>query len=161
MAAPAPVPGPATRPGARPSGRALPGPRRPRDPPPRQPQPDGTLRKLLLSLVINAAALWAAAELVAGIRLGERFEEVVVVAAIFALVNAFIRPMVRFFAFPIILLTLGLFTLVINAAMLMLADWLAEGLVVTGFTSALLGSLVISFVSVVLGSILDVKGRRK
>ena len=125
-----------------------------------QPRRDGTLRRLLLSLGINAAALWAAAQLVAGIRLGERFEEVVVVAAIFALVNAFIRPVVKFFAFPVIFLTLGLFTLVINAGMLMLADLLAEGLVVAGFTSALLGSLIISFVSVVLGSILDVKGKR-
>ena len=124
-------------------------------------QPEGTLRKLLLSLGINAAALWVAAELVAGIRLGERFEEVVVVAAIFALVNAFIRPVVKFFAFPVILLSLGLFTLVINAGMLMLADLLAEGLVVAGFTSALLGSLIISLVSVVLGSMLDVKGKRK
>ena len=128
---------------------------------PRQPRPEKTLRKLLLALVINAAALWAAAELVAGIRLGERFEEVVVVAAIFALVNAFIRPVVRFFTFPVILVTLGLFSLVINAGMLMLADWLAGGLVVDGFTSALLGSVVISAVGVVLGSILDAKGKRE
>ena len=83
------------------------------------------------------------------------------VAAIFALVNAFIRPVVKFFAFPVILLTLGLFTLVINAGMLMLADWLADGLVVASFTSALLGSVIISFVSMVLGSIVDVKGKRK
>lgn len=127
---------------------------------PRQPQPDGTLRKLLLALGINAAALWAAAELVAGIRLGERFEEVVVVAAVFGLVNALIKPVVKFFSFPVILLTLGLFTLVINAGMLMLAGWLADGLAVAGFPPALLGSLIISFVSVVLGSILDVKGKR-
>lgn len=119
------------------------------------------MRKLLLALGINAAALWAAAELVAGIRLGDRFEEVLVVAGIFALVNVFIKPVVKFFAFPVILLTLGLFTLVINAGMLMLADLMADGLVVAGFTSALLGSVVISFVSVVLGSVLDVKGKRK
>ncbi len=97
----------------------------------------------------------------AGIRLGDRFEEVVVVAAIFGLVNALIKPVVRFFAFPVILITLGLFTLVINAGMLMLAGWLADGLVVAGFTSALLGSLVISFASLVLGSILDVRGKRE
>lgn len=127
---------------------------------PRRSQPDRTLRRLLLSLGINAAALWAAAELVAGIRLGERFEEVVVVAAVFGLVNALIKPVVKFFAFPVILLTLGLFTLIINASMLMLADWLADGLVVAGFASALLGSVIISFVSVVLGSILDVKRKR-
>ena len=118
------------------------------------------MRKLILALGINAAALWAAAELVDGIRLSDRIEEVVVVAAIFALVNVLIKPVVRFFAFPFIILTLGLFTLVINAGMLMLADALADGLVVAGFTSALLGSLIISFVSVVLGSVLDVKGKR-
>ena len=119
------------------------------------------MRKLLLALGINAAALWAAAELVDGIRLGDQFEEVVVVAAVFALVNVFIKPVVRFFAFPVILITLGLFTLVINAGMLMLAGALADALVVTGFSSALLGSLVISFVSIVLGSMLDVKRKRK
>ncbi len=119
------------------------------------------MRKLILALGINAAALWAAAELVAGIQLSDRFEEVVVVATIFALVNVFIKPVVKFFAFPFILITLGLFTLVINAGMLMLADALADALVVANFTSALLGSVVISFVSVVLGAILDVKGKRE
>ena len=119
------------------------------------------MRKLLLALVINAAALWAAAALVAGIRLGDRFEEVVVVAAIFALVNAFIKPVVRFFAFPVILLSLGLFAIVVNAGMLMLAGWLADALTVADFTSALLGSLVISLVSVVLGSILNADKKRK
>lgn len=82
------------------------------------------------------------------------------VAAVFGLVNVFIKPLVKFFAFPVILLTLGLFTLVINAGMLMLAGWLADALAVADFTSALLGSVVISLVSVVLGSILDVKRKR-
>ena len=83
------------------------------------------------------------------------------VAAVFGLVNALIKPVVKFFTFPVILLTLGLFTIVINAGMLVLAGWLADALVVADITSALLGSLIISFVSVVLGSILDVKGKRK
>ena len=119
------------------------------------------MRKLILALGINAAALWAAAELVDGIRLSDQFEEVVVVAAIFALVNVFIKPVVKFFAFPVILITLGLFTLVINAGMLMLAGALADALVVTDFSSASLGSVVISFVSVMLGRVLDVKRKRK
>ncbi len=102
-----------------------------------------------------------AAQLVAGIRIGERFEEVVAVAAIFALVNAFIRPVVKFLSLPVILLTLGLFTLVVNAGMLMLADWLADGLVVADFASALLGSVIVSVVSVALGSVLGVKGKRR
>lgn len=119
------------------------------------------MRKLILALGINAAALWAAAELVGGIELGDRLEEVVVVAAIFALVNILIKPVVKFFAFPFIIITLGLFTLVINAGMLMLADALAQALTVADFTSALLGSLVISVVSMVLGAVLDVKGKRK
>ena len=119
------------------------------------------MRKLILSLVINGASLWAAATLVDGIRISDQLEEVVVVAAIFGLVNVVIKPIVRFFAFPVILITLGLFTLVINAGMLMLADRFADALVVSGFESALLGSLVISIVSMVLGSILEVKRKRK
>ena len=119
------------------------------------------LRRLILAIGINAAALWAAAALVDGIQLSEQLAEVFVVATIFGLVNIFIKPVIKFFAFPVILITLGLFTLVINAGMLMLADRLAQALLVADFTSAFLGGIIISVVSMVMGSILDQKGKLK
>ena len=126
-----------------------------------QPGSGPMLRRLILAIGINAAALWAAAALVDGIQLSEQLEEVFVVATIFGLVNIFIKPVIKFFAFPVILITLGLFTLVINAGMLMLADRFASALLVADFTSAFLGGIIISVVSMVMGSILDQKGKRK
>ena len=126
-----------------------------------QPGSGPMLRRLILAIGINAAALWAAAALVDGIQLSEQLAEVFVVATIFGLVNIFIKPVIKFFAFPVILITLGLFTLVINAGMLMLADRFAQALLVADFTSAFLGGIIISVVSMVMGSILDQKGKQK
>jgi putative membrane protein len=105
---------------------------------------------IIIRVLINAAALWVAAYLIADITLSDRPLVVLLVAGIFGLVNAFIRPIVKVIAFPITLLTLGLFTLVINAAMLQLTDWLTTGLDVRGFWTSVLGGIVISIVSWVL-----------
>jgi len=78
-----------------------------------------------------------------------------------------VRPLLKFLTCPLILLTLGLFTILINTAMLMLTSNIGQsfgiGFTVDGFWPALLGSLVISFVSVVMGFILrdELKGRKK
>jgi putative membrane protein len=82
-----------------------------------------------------------------------------VVAVIFGLINAVIKPVVKFFAFPFIILTLGLLTLVINAAMLELTSWVAGGLrlafhVDEFFWDAVLGGIIITFVSMILHLIL-------
>jgi putative membrane protein len=80
------------------------------------------------------------------------------VAVIFGMVNAFIRPILRIFTLPITIMTLGLFLLVINALMLVLtdaiSDELALGLVVADFLAALLGSIVISLVGMVLSMLI-------
>lgn len=107
--------------------------------------------RLVFRLFVNAAALWVAAQLIDGITLSGEFIDVMGVALIFGLVNAFIKPIVSFFAFPFILLTLGLLTLVINAGMLLLTDRFSEALFIDGFGAAFLGALVISIVSVLLG----------
>ncbi|MEE8602687.1 phage holin family protein [Euzebya tangerina] len=117
------------------------------------------MRWILVKVAINAAALWAAAALVTGIELTSEFWGVVGVAVWFGLVNAIIRPVARFLSFPFLIVTLGLFTLVINAAMLLLTDWLSVGLQVSGFTTALLGALVVSLVSWVLSVFLPEKDR--
>lgn len=101
-------------------------------------------------MVINAIALWVAAALVGGITLSNDLVSVAVVAAVFGIVNAFIRPVVTLLTFPITVVTLGFFILIINAAMLQVTDALTSGLDVTGFWNSVLGGLIISIASWVM-----------
>lgn len=103
--------------------------------------------KLIVRLLINAVALWVAASIVSGISLSESLVEVLIVALIFGLINALIKPILKILSFPLIIITLGLFTLVINAFLLLLTDWLSVALEVDGFWSAVLGAIIISLVS--------------
>jgi putative membrane protein len=105
------------------------------------------MRNLVIRIFMNAVALWVAAQVVGGITLSDAFWPVVLVAAVFGLVNGLIRPLVLLLSFPIVVLTLGLFTLVVNALMLLLTAALVDALTVEGFLAALLGSIVISVVS--------------
>ena len=107
--------------------------------------------RLIIRLFINAAALWAAAQFVDGVSLEGSLITILFVALIFGLVNAIVRPILTIFSIPFIVVSLGLFIFVINAAMLMLTDALSGALLVDGFGSALWGSLVISIVSWFLG----------
>ncbi|NIN64825.1 MAG: phage holin family protein [Anaerolineae bacterium] len=108
------------------------------------------VRRILLRLLINAVALWVAVMIVPGIYAENPFT-ILVVALIFGVVNALIRPLVAFFTCPMIILTLGLFIFVINALMLWFTAWVAGqfdlGFAVTGFWAAFWGALVISLVS--------------
>jgi putative membrane protein len=117
---------------------------------------------ILLRLLINALALLVAAWLVPGIRLGAAGRHptthdwltLLLVALIFGLVNAVIRPLVILLSLPLEIVTLGLFTFVINALMLLLTSWIAQGMGlgfrVDGFLAALLGALIVSVVSFAL-----------
>ncbi len=111
-------------------------------------------QKLLLRWLINGVALYVAAELVPGIETEGGWQVLLLMALIFGLVNALVRPILRFLTCPLIMLTLGLFTLVINALMLQLASWLGRqldlGFYVRNFWSALMGAVVISVISFVL-----------
>ena len=112
------------------------------------------MKNLLIRLLINAGALWAAARWVDGIDLSAKLSDILVVALVFGLVNALIRPVVKFLAFPLIILTLGLATFFINAAMLWLTAQFTGSLSVRGIGAALVGSVVISFVSWILSVML-------
>jgi putative membrane protein len=109
--------------------------------------------KLILRIVVNAAALWVAARLVPGIEAGG-IGSILAIALVFGVLNALIKPFLKLVSCPVILLTLGLFTLVINALMLMLTAWLGHKLGiefrVDGFWAAFLGALLVSIVSTVL-----------
>ncbi|NLE71503.1 MAG: phage holin family protein [Actinomycetales bacterium] len=117
--------------------------------------------KFLLRVVINAVAIWLATlllgeslEVVGGESTGERVLVFLVVALVFGIVNAVVKPIVKVLALPLYILTLGLFTLIVNAAMLWLVGWLSEqteyGLRIENFWTAIVGGLIISVVSFVL-----------
>lgn len=119
------------------------------------------MTKLILRIVINAVALWIAAYFIRGIELNEQIGQLALTAIIFGLVNALIKPVLALVSCPITMLTLGLFTLVINALMLMLTAYFAPGLAVANFWSALLGAIIISIVSTVLSFALADDDRKK
>jgi len=119
------------------------------------------MRNFVIRLFVNALALWAAAELVGGIHLAGGFGDVLWVALVFGLVNAVLKPALLLLSLPILFVTLGLFTLVINAGLLLLTASLTGALAVDGFFAAFLGGLIISVVSVVLaGALKDEKKKR-
>ncbi len=119
--------------------------------------------QLIIRFVVNGIALWIAALIVDGIDIeastttGEVLT-VLAIAAVFAVVNIVVRPIVQILSLPLYVITLGLFTFVVNALMLLLTSWIADLLDVPfhvdGFWAALLGGLVISFVSWVINLVL-------
>lgn len=112
------------------------------------------MQNLVIRLFVNAVALWVAAQLVGGIELAGEFWPVILVAAVFGLVNALIKPFMLLLSLPLLVLTLGLFTIVVNALMLWLTSLLVGALSVAGLWPAILGSLLISVVSFLFSIIL-------
>lgn len=126
---------------------------------------------VIVRILTTAVALAVAAWLLDGIsfagppegtaELQEKALPVLVVAAILAVLTAFVKPVLKLLSFPLILLTLGLFLLVINAALLLLTGWLAGevapaiGFRVDGFWTALVGSVIITVVTWLLDAVLD------
>ena len=112
------------------------------------------MRSVLLHWILNAAALWIAAALVPGLDFAGGPGRLLLVAAVFGLVNSTLRPLLAILTCPLIVVTLGLFTLVLNAVMLLVTGWLSEswnlGFTVSGFWAAFFGGLVVGLVSMVL-----------
>lgn len=114
------------------------------------------MKNFLVKTIANAGALAVAVWLLDKITLtgdstGKKIGTLILVALIFGLVNFLVKPMVKLLSLPLLILTLGLFTLVVNALMLLLTSWLADQLDlsfhVEGFWTAVLGGLIISIVS--------------
>lgn len=120
---------------------------------------------LILRWLAAAAAVAAAAYLVPGIRIEATITGYLAIALILGLVNALVRPVLRWLSCGLIVVTLGLFLLVINAAMLLLAAWASRAAGITfevdSFLAAVLGSIVISIVSFVATMLLDPEPPRK
>lgn len=125
------------------------------------------MQSILARIIVNAVALGVAAWFVPGIDLAEgestsnRVLTLLGVAAIFGLINAFIKPIVKLLSLPFIILTLGLLIFVINALLLWLTGAISSGLglafSVAGFGSALLGALIVSLVSYAMNMVLPDK----
>ncbi len=119
--------------------------------------------RLILRLLANAAALAVATWLLSGITLtadtmAKKVFALLVVALIFGVLNAVIKPIFRLVTLPIVLLTLGIFLIVINACMLLLTSWVSDkvdlGWSVDGFWTAVFGALIVSVVSFLLNAFL-------
>ncbi|HJC28211.1 MAG TPA: phage holin family protein [Candidatus Dietzia intestinipullorum] len=140
---------------------------------------------LVLGLIVNAVALWAATLIVPGISLHESegiyapgagaienqvsiptITALLIVAVVFTLVNAVVKPIVKLLSLPLTIITLGLFLLVVNALMLMLTSWITATFdlfgaeySVGGFWAAFFGGIVIAVVNAVLGLLLPSRSR--
>ena len=108
----------------------------------------------LIRLLVNAAALWVATRLVPGVSFDGGALPFLGVALVFGVINAFIRPVMKVLTFPLIIVTLGIFALVVNGLMLWLTSSLSAslglGFHVSGFWAAFFGGLVVSLVSTIL-----------
>ena len=125
--------------------------------------------KLLIRWAISALSLFSAAWLVPGIHVddGRGWIVYAIMAVVLGLANALIRPFLKLLTCPLIMLTLGVFTLVINALTLLIAsaianNWLQVGFYVDGFWPAFWGAIIVSVVSIVLNAFVsDEKEDRK
>jgi putative membrane protein len=120
---------------------------------------------ILLRLLINSAALWVATRVVYGISFTGDVPTLLGVALVFGVLNAVVRPILMVLTFPFFIITLGLFTFVLNAVMLLItsaaSDALDLGFRVEGFGAAFLGALVVSIVSFALSMFVGPSDTRK
>jgi putative membrane protein len=100
--------------------------------------------RALLQIVLNGVAVLIAAWLVPGIEYKGSLPSLLLVGLVIGLINLIVKPIVTFFSFPFIVVTLGLFYLLINGLMLYLTSWLLPALQVQGCLAAILGGLVIA-----------------
>jgi putative membrane protein len=116
------------------------------------------MRGLVFRWVLTALALWLTSQLIGGISFSG-FGAVFVAALVLGILNAFLRPLMLFITFPINLLTLGLFTFVINGVMLWLTSGVVRGFEVRSFGSAVMGAVLVSVISFVLNVFVSDSGR--
>lgn len=129
--------------------------------------------EIMARTIGNAAGLWLATRLLSGLSVpqgagtAQMWLNLLVLGLVLALVNSLVRPVARFLALPLYIVTFGLFSLVVNGAMLSLTGWLTDhigalgaggsvplGLEVSSFGSAIVGSVIISVISSVIAAML-------
>jgi putative membrane protein len=122
------------------------------------------MERLIIRTAVNAIAIWVATQIVPGIAY-DSIVSLIGIALVFGLINAFLRPILRLLTCPLMLATLGLFTLILNALLFLITAWLGRavglGFHVEGFWAAFWGALVISIVSVLLSLVIKEKDEEK
>lgn len=111
------------------------------------------MRHLFVSILANGLGLWLSFTFIEQFEWTGTYWELLIAAAIFALINSLVRPVVKLLFGPVILLTLGLFIIAINMGMLWLLDFLTPSLVILDLTALFLGTLVIGLVNLILSPI--------
>lgn len=118
----------------------------------------------ILRIMINALSIAVAVKIVDGLTFTGEWWKMIIIGAVFGIINSLIKPLVTLFAFPLIILTLGLFTLIVNALMLLITVKLSGplnlGIQIHGFWSAFWGAFMISIVSIVLSWVTGLKKLR-
>ena len=116
---------------------------------------------LILRVMINALSIAAAIKIIDGITFTGEWWKMIIIGAIFGIINALIKPLMMLFTLPLIVFTLGLFTLIVNAVMLIITEKLSApfnlGLQIDGFWAAFWGALIVSIVSIILSWVTGVK----
>jgi putative membrane protein len=116
------------------------------------------LRRLAIRFVVNAAALYVAAWALPGVTYGDRWWSLLVAAIVFTEVNLIVKPVVTVLSIPFIVVTLGLFYVLVNVLMLYVTDWLVGDFEIETFGAGLLAAFIVSAVNALLHALLP--GRR-
>jgi putative membrane protein len=107
------------------------------------------LLHMIVSWLVSALALWIVAQIIPGIEV-RNFKDAMIATVIIAVVSVLLKPILSFFALPFIILTLGLFMVIINAILLWFASLFTPGFRVRGFFAALIGSVVLTVLTWIL-----------
>lgn len=110
------------------------------------------MRRLILAILINALALWVAHRYVPGFSVSGDVLTYAIAALVLAFLNGFIKPILKIIAFPLMLLTLGLFSLVINALLLWALSYIVPSVVIAGLMPLVWATLVVTVVNILLGT---------
>ncbi|QPC84385.1 phage holin family protein [Phototrophicus methaneseepsis] len=120
------------------------------------------MRDFLIRVIISAIAISITAYLLPGIVLADdSLGALLIIGLVFGIVNAIVKPLLLFLTCPAVILTLGLFILVINGALLMLTASLVPALTIDGYGSAILGGIIMSITSMVLEGLLGLDNKEK
>jgi putative membrane protein len=108
------------------------------------------IARLILAFIANAIALWLAAYFIADFQISYELTNFLLVASLFTIINLYIKPIIKMILSPLIILSFGLFTLVINAALLWALDLLSENLTIIGLMPLIYATLIVSIVNLLI-----------
>jgi putative membrane protein len=115
---------------------------------------------LLIRWAVNAAAIMATAWLLPQVDVAD-WKAALIAGLLLGFLNTFVRPVFKLLALPLTVITLGLFTLVINGVVLQILDWLMNGLTIDGFLWSIIAAIIISIITTIVNIILGTDDRKK